>query len=143
MSLLSVGRQIGKRRVFVPLLLLVAVIVFLLAFASRESVAIATADVQQGPFSVSIKTSGEIRATNSTTLSVPRARYNQLQIVFLVPEGTTVQPGDIVVKFSTTDVDKTISDKDQELTLLESDAKKTKADQQSRMADLRDNLRNA
>jgi HlyD family secretion protein len=143
MTLPSLAARLKSRKLLIPLSIAILVTLLVLSFASREAVTIATVDAQQGPFSVSIKTSGEIRAANSTTLSVPRARSSQLQIVYLVPEGTTIQPGDVVVKFGTTEVDKTIADKGQELTLLESDAKKTKADHQSRMADLKDNLRNA
>lgn len=131
MPLSPIVRGLRSKRVFIPLLIAAAVTILILAFTSRESVSIATAEVKQGPFSVSIKTSGEIRAANSTSLAVPRGRYNQVQIVYLVPEGTTVKAGDVVLKFSSSDVDKTVTGKDQELTLLESDAKKTKADHQS------------
>ena len=143
MAMSSITRRMRSKKFIIPFVLFILAIFLLLSFTSRESMAIATADVKEGPFSISIKTSGEIRATNSTTLTVPRGRSNQVQIVYLVPEGTTVQAGDTVVRFSTTEVDKTIADKDAELTLLESDAKKTKADQESRMWDLKGNLRNA
>jgi RND family efflux transporter MFP subunit len=136
-------RRPRNRRILITLFLAVVIILAILSFTSTQSTAVAATEVKEGPFSISIKTSGEIRAANSTTLTVPRGRYNQIQVVYLVPEGTNVKAGDVVVRFSTSEVDKTISDKEQELTLLLSDQKKTKADQIARMSDLKDNLRNA
>jgi len=103
--------------------------------------AIANAPVRVGPFQVSIKVSGEIRATNSYTITVPRGRFGQTQIVYLVPEGTTVKAGDIVVRFATTEIEKVILDRESELTMLNSDYKKLQADQESRMLDLKSTLR--
>ena len=136
-------RRPRNRRILLTLFVAVVAILIFFAFTTTKSTAVAATPVKEGPFSISIKTSGEIRAANSTTLTVPRGRYNQIQVVYLVPEGTNVKAGEVVVRFSTSEVDKTISDKEQELTLLLSDAKKTKADQISRMSDLKDNLRNA
>ncbi len=136
-------RRPRNRNILLTFVFAAVIIVIVLSFTTNPSASFATAEVKQGPFSISIKTSGEIRATNSTTLTVPSGRFNQIQVVYLIPEGTTVKAGDVVVRFSTSEVDKTITDKQQELTLLESDAKKTKADQLSRMSDLKDNLRNA
>lgn len=121
---------------------LIAVLVLMLLSASdKESVA--TADVRRGEFFISIKSSGEIRAANSFTLTTPRLRYGQLQIIYLVPEGTTVKAGDVIVRFATTDVDKTIADKESELSISQSDLDKFKADRDLRLSELEGNLRNA
>jgi len=90
-----------------------------------------------------VKSSGEIRATNSFTLTTPRVRYGQMQIVYLIPEGTTVKPGEVVVRFATTDVDKTISDKEAELSINQSDYDKYKADKELRDSQSEGDLRNA
>ncbi|HEX9006399.1 MAG TPA: efflux RND transporter periplasmic adaptor subunit, partial [Bacteroidota bacterium] len=102
-----------------------------------------TSEVRHGPFVVSIKSSGEIRAANSFTLTTPRVRWGQMQIVFLVPEGNTVKQGDVVVRFATTEVDKNIADKESELNILKSDLAKFHADKALRDAELEGALRNA
>jgi multidrug resistance efflux pump len=121
----------------------VFILLLLLAFSASNKEAVATVDVRRGEFLVSIKSSGEIRAANSFTLTTPRVRNGQLQIVYLIPEGTTVKPGDIVVRFATTDVDKTISDKEAELSINQSDLDKYKADKVLQDAQLEGDLRNA
>src|SRR5436309_9613712 len=96
----------------------------------------ATADVKRGEFLISIKSSGEIRAANSFTLTTPRVRTGQMQIVYLVPEGTTVKRGDEIIRFATTEVDKTISDKEAELSINQSDLTKFRADRALRVSEL-------
>lgn len=120
-----------------------AVIILLMVLSASNKEAIATVDVRRGEFLISFKSSGEIRAANSFTLTTPRVRYGQMQIVFLVPEGTTVKPGDVVVRFATTDVDKTISDKTADLSMNQSDYDKFKADKALQDAQLEGELRNA
>ncbi len=112
-------------------------------FSPATSSEVATALVQRGDFAVSLKNSGEIRAANSFTLTTPSSRANQIQIVFLVPEGTTVKEGDVVVRFATTEVDKQILDKESEMSMLLSDLQKFKADKALRDDDLDGSLRNA
>jgi len=112
-------------------------------FSAPESAAIATSDVKRGEFAVSITIAGEIRATNSRTLTTPRTRFGNLQITFLVPEGTTVKQGDPIVRFATTEVDKNIADKESELGTLQADLQKLHADQQSQLSDLDASLKNA
>jgi multidrug efflux pump subunit AcrA (membrane-fusion protein) len=121
---------------FVAIILLI-----LLSGGNRE--ASATVDVKRGEFLISFKSSGEIRAANSFTLTTPRGRYGQMQIVYLVPEGTTVKKGDVIVRFGTTDVDKTISDKEAELNINQSDYDKFKADRALQDAQLEADLKSA
>ncbi len=119
------------------------VIILLLIVSASHREAIATVDVRRGEFLISFKSSGEIRAKNSFTLTTPRVRYGQMQIVYLVPEGTTVKAGDVVIRFATTDVDKTISDKEAELSINQSDLDKFRADKALRDSQLEGDLRNA
>jgi len=133
-----------QRKYFVPAALVFGTLTIAILFTRTDSVALATADVKHGPFSVSITVPGEVRAANSFTFTAPRSRYGgQVQVVYMAPEGTTVKPGDVVVRFSTTEVDKVISDKESELNILKSDLVKMKADQASHMSDLEANLKNA
>jgi HlyD family secretion protein len=133
------SRQIRFTTAGLIVILLAATIYF--SFTPTTSGPIATAIVQRDRFQVSIKVSGEIRAANSFTLTAPRGRFSQTQIVYLVPEGKTVQSGDTVVRFATTEIDKIIIERESELMLLTSDYQKLQADQDSRMMDLKSALR--
>ena len=139
-ALMLIPAPLRRRRVTIPAAAILLLGVILLLTSGTDE-AIATADVRHGEFSVSIRTSGEVRAANSFTLTTPRVRYGQMQIVYLIPEGTTVTSGDVVVRFATTEIDKTISDKESELSILESDLAKMDADISSRASDLEVNLK--
>lgn len=131
------------RRYTLPAGALVVLLLLLLLLSASHTESVATADVKKGEFLMSIRSSGEIRATNSFTLTTPRLRYGQMQIIYLVPEGTTVKPGDVVVRFGTTDVDKLISDKEAELSIARSDLDKYRADRDLQQSEIEGSLRNA
>jgi len=114
-----------------------------IVYAVPDASSVAATAVKLGNFTVSISVSGEIRAANSVTLTMPRTRAGQLQIVYLVPEGTTVKAGDEVLRFATTDVDKQISDKENDLSIARSDYQKMQADQAYRNSDQDASLTNA
>lgn len=131
-----------KRKTFVIPAVIGILILLFVFLSSDDSGSIAMTAVKKGQFSVSIIVSGELRAKRSFTLTTPRVRYGQMQIVYLMPEGTSVKTGDVIVQFATTDVDKTISDRDNDLNILQSDFATLKANQNQRMADLELNLKN-
>jgi len=119
-------------------LIVVAIVV---VFSGGGGEPLPTADVQRGDFLVSIKASGEIRATNSFTLTTPRLTWGQMQINFLLPEGTTVKKDEVIVRFATTTIDKTIQDKESELNILRSELAKFRAENVVRISDLEGNLK--
>ena len=132
-----------KRKFTLPFAGLLLLLLLFIGFSSSNKESIATADVRRGEFLISVKSSGEIRAANSFTLTTPRVRYGQMQIIYLVPEGTVVKPGDVIIRFASTDVDKTISDKEAELSINKSDLDKFNADKALRLSELDGALRNA
>lgn len=135
--------KLKNKKIAIPLVGGVALVIVYIILSAANKEAIASADVRRGEFLVSIKSSGEIRATNSFTLATPRLRYGQMQIIYLVPEGTTVKPGEIIIRFAPTEVDKMISDKQAELSINQSDLEKFRADKALRSSELDGNLRNA
>ncbi|MBI5472801.1 MAG: efflux RND transporter periplasmic adaptor subunit [Ignavibacteriae bacterium] len=139
----STLKSLKNKKVAFSLLGGIALILAYIIMSALNKEAIASADVRRGEFLISIKTSGEIRATNSLTITTPRLRYGQMQIIYLTPEGTTVKPGDVIVRFGTTDVDKMISDKQSESSISQSDLAKFRADKALRSSELEGNLRNA
>ncbi|MEX1276030.1 MAG: hypothetical protein WEE20_08860 [Bacteroidota bacterium] len=143
MQLSPIAQRLKDKRVAIPTAFASLLLIVFLLRTAPDTAAIATSDVKSGEFAVIITVTGEIWATNSKTLVTPRTRFGNLQIVFLVPEGTTVKEGEAVVRFATTEVDKNISDKESELSSLRADFDKLKADQESQMSDLDAALKNA
>jgi HlyD family secretion protein len=68
---------------------------------SRHAPTVPTLEMKRGEFLDSLQFRGEVKALKSLTISAP-AEAGDLQIVKLVPEGTAVKPGDVVVDFDKT-----------------------------------------
>lgn len=76
------------------------------AFLSRSHVDRAlTAPVRRGDLTVSLQASGILKPAQSLTYRSPLAG-REAEIVFLVPEGTLVNEGDLLVRIDTTEVKK-------------------------------------
>jgi RND family efflux transporter MFP subunit len=131
----------GNKRYSIPIGAGLVLIALFLVFSGGGGEPLPTTDVKRGEFLVSIKASGEIRAANSFTLTTPRLTWGQMQINFLLPEGTTVKKDDVIVRFATTTIDKTIQDKESELSILRSELAKFRADNVVRISDLEGNLK--
>ncbi len=125
-------------------LLTLPVFLLLAAVFSPRSVSVATIDVKNGQFVVSITVSGEVRATKSVTLSSPGVwDGSDLQVIWLIPEGTTVQEGDVVARFDTAKVVKFLTDQQSQLNINLSDRVKLEADHKASMNQLGTELKNA
>lgn len=59
-----------------------------------------TETVQAAPLHMSVHANGTLKATESTKLTVPGRRWNERKIVWLLDDGTQVQHGDVVARFS-------------------------------------------
>jgi HlyD family secretion protein len=68
---------------------------------SRHAPTVPTLELKRGEFLDSLQFRGEVKALKSVTISAP-AEAGDLQIIKLVPEGTAVKPGDVVVDFDKT-----------------------------------------
>ena len=136
-------RKYLNKKVTIPVAIALLIILVTILSTGPDSEALATSEAKRGEFAVSITVAGEVRSANSFTLTVPRTRYGTVQITYLIPEGTTVKAGDLVVRFATTEVDKNIADKEFELSTFRADFEKLKADQESQMSDLEAQLKNS
>jgi HlyD family secretion protein len=67
-----------------------------------------TIEVKRGEFLDSLQFRGEVKAQKSVTISAP-AEAGDLQIIKLVPDGSTVKPGDVVVEFDHTKTDQDLA----------------------------------
>lgn len=142
-TLLALFNRYREKKYMLPGIGGVMLLVVIIVYAVPDTTIVASSVAKKGDFMVSISVSGEIRAANSVTLTTPRTRVGQLQIVYLVPEGTTIKKDDEVVRFATTDVDKQISDKETDLSSAQSDYEKMLADQAYRNSDQDATLTNA
>lgn len=84
--------------------------------AARRSPApdVPTALVVKGPFVDTLEIRGEIRPLKSVVLSSPM-QSGELQILKLAKSGTMVKPGDVVVQFDPSTLQRTIDEKRSEL----------------------------
>jgi RND family efflux transporter MFP subunit len=120
------------------------VFLLLAAVFSPKSVSVATTDVKSGQFVVSITVSGEVRAAKSVTLSSPGVWYgSDLQIVWLIPEGTSVKEGDVVARLDTANVVKFLTDQQSQLNISLSDLAKMEADHKASTNQMSTELKNA
>jgi HlyD family secretion protein len=122
----------------------IPVFLILAAVFSPKSTAIATANAKSGEFLVTITVSGEVRAAKSVTLSSPGVWYgSDLQIVWLIPEGTSVKEGDVIARLDTANVVKFLNDQQSQLNISLSDLAKLEADHRATMDQLGAELKNA
>ena len=104
------------------------------AFAAARHSAVPdlpTALVAKGPFVDTLEIRGEIRPLKSIVLSSPM-QSGELQILKLAKNGTMVKPGDVVVQFDPSTLQRTIQEKQSEL--KQADAEIEQAQAQSRIA---------
>jgi multidrug efflux pump subunit AcrA (membrane-fusion protein) len=84
-----------------------------------------------------VRLSGTVEAVESTTVSTPRLRgqgNNSLVIMRLVPSGTSVKPGDLLVEFDRQDQIRNALDRQADLNDLEQQIRKSQAEEASAKA---------
>ncbi|MBV6511204.1 MAG: hypothetical protein FMNOHCHN_00683 [Ignavibacteriaceae bacterium] len=91
--------------------------------------------VKKDKFLVTITESGELIAKNAVSVSSPRVRGN-LKIVYLIPEGSYVQPGDTIVQFDPTEALNNLREAESRLEVAISNKDKLVANQLSQMTRL-------
>ena len=89
-------------------------------------------EVTRGEFVDTLEIRGEIRPLRSIVLSSPM-QSGELQIIKLVPSGTLVKQGDVVVQFDGSTLQRTIQEKQSELRGADAEIEQTRA--QSRMTE--------
>ncbi|MFP4690935.1 MAG: hypothetical protein ACLFMU_03390, partial [Bacteroidales bacterium] len=102
--------------------------------------------VERGDFDVSVFTSGELEAKNSTDIKGParlrQVRVNNAQIADMVPEGTVVEEGDWVATLDRTDISNRILDRETELEQLETSFTQAQLDTTMELRNARNELVN-
>jgi HlyD family secretion protein len=90
----TLGPRSGLAVVLVPLL--AAILYWGVSRAPSETGGPLTVEATRGPFTVKIGETGELRALEAVTISAP----DDLQVIHLMPEGTFVKKGDLLVRFA-------------------------------------------
>jgi RND family efflux transporter MFP subunit len=91
-----------------------------------------TAEVTRGDFTDMLEIRGEIRPVRSVVLASPM-QAGELQIIKLAKSGTMVKPGDVVVQFDGTTLQRTIQEKQSELRQADAEIEQQRA--QSRITE--------
>jgi HlyD family secretion protein len=101
------------------------------AFRGNGAVDVATALVEEGPFIDYLPVRGEIRAERSMVLSAPSGA--DLQIIEIVANGAPVKKGDPVAVFDSTPQQRTLEQKQSELTQALSELDRARSEEQRRV----------
>ncbi|HEV8494685.1 MAG TPA: hypothetical protein VGR76_20570, partial [Candidatus Angelobacter sp.] len=104
-----------------------AVAIGAVALHSTSGTSLPTAEVKRGDFVDYVQVRGEIKALRSVQLTAPSIA-GDLQIVKLIPTGTMVKAGDVVVQFDTTALHTTLEQKQSELKSAEADIEHSRAE---------------
>ncbi|MEW6194151.1 MAG: HlyD family efflux transporter periplasmic adaptor subunit [Bacteroidota bacterium] len=139
---LKLPKPLKNRYVIIGIAVLLLILIISFAATSKSDVEIPTFTLKQEKFLVSITESGEIRAKNSISVSAPRIRGN-LKIVFLIPEGTYVNPNDVVCRFDPSEAVATLRDAEAKLEIALSDKEKLIANHKASMAQMESQLKSA
>ncbi len=99
-----------------------------LAFRRVSVPSIPLAEARRGDFVDYISVRGSIKAIRSIQLNAPSSAGSDLQIIKLVPTGTIVKKGDVVVEFDATTLKHSLEQKQSELRSAEAEIEHTRAE---------------
>jgi multidrug efflux pump subunit AcrA (membrane-fusion protein) len=140
MKIISLYIKILKK-IFIPFLFLTVLFILPLSCKKQES----GYTILKGPFRQSVIETGELKAVNSFTLTMPKINsiygYN-FKIVGLAEHGKNVYKGDPVIKVDPSSVQKYIIEKKESLENEIASANKLKAQIINNLQDLKAQLRN-
>lgn len=94
------------------------------------------APVRRGDLAIEVAAVGELQAVRSLTFNVPRLKTNNVKVVWLVPEGARVAPGDTLAKFDPTEVLRRIEELVGRVTSARANLEKLQATQAARVAEM-------
>ena len=85
-----------------------------------------TAVAELGPLSLDVNTTGELRATRTVPVSAPSVG-GQLRVLSIVPGGTRVEPGDVILEFDPIDFQYSLQQAESQLQEAEQEIVRLKA----------------
>ena len=124
-------RSDRRRLLWIGSPILLVLVLALLGFLRRDpGVVIPTAKVERGDVRITLTESGELRAAQQTTVSAT----NDKLITWLVPEGTRVKKGDLLVRFESQKYELAKSTAESMLAVAEADLAKAKSEREARQS---------
>lgn len=136
-------------RLVIPLLVVAAIVAAYFLFFQKENESVQTnltTTVQEGPFLVHIRASGELAAKRSEKVKGPDGLRSvgvyQVTISNLVPEGTVVKEGEFVASLDRSELDSKITDARTEIEKIVTQLDQARIDTAIEMRGLRDQLVN-
>jgi HlyD family secretion protein len=90
----------------------------------KTTIYVPTAPVREGPFVVSFHDLGALKAERSVSVS-PEI---EAKIIYLAPEGSMVKPGDKLVEFDTTELQRRVRERELALSNAEAEVRRAKAE---------------
>jgi multidrug efflux pump subunit AcrA (membrane-fusion protein) len=94
------------------------------------------ATVRRGDLAIEIASVGELQAVRSLTFNVPRLKTNNVKVIWLVPEGARVAPGDTLARFDPTEVLRRLEELEGRITSARANLEKLHATQAARAAEM-------
>ncbi len=94
------------------------------------------ASVRRGNLAIEIASVGELQAVRSLTFNVPRLKTNNVKVVWLIPEGARVAPGDTLARFDPTDVLRRIEELEGRISSQRANLEKLHATQAARTSEM-------
>ena len=136
--------NLNKKYIYPIVLLLIMFLMWLMvgSEASEENVIYTQANV--GYFEVTITSSGEFQAQNSTSITAPenmrQFRINNVPILNLIPEGTVVQKGEFVAELDRSSLSNTLQDAQLNLQEEETQLEQARLDSTLTLSAARNNI---
>jgi multidrug efflux pump subunit AcrA (membrane-fusion protein) len=130
----------ARYKVLLPVIAVIAIAAVWAVVRFTSGRAVPTAAVERGEFKISIVRSGEVKARRSVTVSAPTVG-EKLVITRLIPEGTFVKKGDVLVEFDTTDLLERLRSAERELVAAQAELELTEAKNSLREKELLEEIR--
>ncbi|MDK9700669.1 MAG: efflux RND transporter periplasmic adaptor subunit [bacterium] len=134
--------QLARKRWYLTLIILVVLGYWGYRSFFGVSDEYATAEVKRGTFKIEVTETGVVRAVKSVSVVAPKSQTT-LQIIDMVPEGTTVNVGDLLIQFDPTELQKKIDDKSAELEIAQANLQKFRSEMESNRAKSKGELESA
>jgi len=122
------------RRLAIAIAIVALVAAAVTALRSDGPSGLPTAVSERGVFIDYLPVRGEIRPERSIVLTAPSAGGFDMQIIQIVTNGASVQAGDVVVAFDSTNQQRTLEQKASELKQALSELEKARAEEQRRVS---------
>lgn len=94
------------------------------------------AQAVQDTLIIDLVETGEVGAVNSTVVAAPHIWNIDMQIIDIVPEGTHVDSGDVLVEFDKSTLQTSLDEKQTELEMRQADYRKLLSEQDAKMREL-------